>query len=155
MLATQSDQDIIAKQLGRKPQGKFQVFKRCSRGLPEVILTLPEKTKPFPTLFWLTCPLLVKKVSQLEDEGWVKGFQQQLSDDEKFRERYLEALRKRKKLSLSENVTGTKNSFYLKCLHAHLADYLALGFNPVGLRVLEKIGEFSCPQKCVDENFCH
>jgi hypothetical protein len=59
---------LIEKQLNRPLRGEVRVAARCPYGEVEVIATaplLPDGT-PFPTLFWLTCPLLCRSVSGLE-----------------------------------------------------------------------------------------
>ncbi len=33
---------------------------------------------PFPTLFWMSCPALHTKISELEDAGWIQVFQKRL-----------------------------------------------------------------------------
>src|SRR5918997_4760242 len=67
---TAQDRAIVAAQLGREPRGSWGVAARCHLGLPMVIENSPlAEGEPFPTLFWLTCPLLVKRASRLEGGG--------------------------------------------------------------------------------------
>jgi hypothetical protein len=35
-------------------------------------------------------------------------------------------------------IAGNRNLDHIKCLHAHAADFLAAGLNPIGEKVLER-----------------
>lgn len=178
---TMTDQEIVETQIGRKPRGFLRVATRCPLGLPETIVTKPiigevregrTRVKPFPTVFWLTCPGSVKAVSELEAEGWVRKLQQRLSGDPAASEAYREAARsyadfRRSLLSEDEaallkaqhpsqydvishsGVGGVLGDGGVKCLHAHYADYLARGTNPVGKWVHELLrGNHNRQQVC-------
>ncbi len=147
-----ADIQLIEKQLGRKPRGLLRVIKRCNGGYPKVILNSPvlDDGTPFPTIFWLTCPFLVKEISRLEGKGWIKHLQTQLAKDSFFKLKLEEAhddYRQRRASLMSSQgaerngIGGASNSEGLKCLHAHYAHYLATGCNPVGELVDEHIGE--------------
>ncbi len=130
-----------------------------------VIESFPEKDgKPFPTLYWLTCPHLRKKVSKLESEGWIKRFEEIIQKDENFKERlvraHLQIREKRESLIKDESIRkvlqrvgsgGIRNLTRVKCLHLHLADFLAGIDNPVGEMVWKMIDEKECeipPSDC-------
>lgn len=146
--------DVIAWQLGRPPRGAFTVVKRCSFGYPMVLETSPlVGGKPFPTLHWLTCPHLRKEISRLEAEGHIKRYQEILKVSPVFRQLFLEAVeadRKRKK-ELSKTlqgetawieklgIGGVRNPLNVKCLHLHVASYLAGIPNPIGEDILKSI----------------
>lgn len=166
-LMMEKDFKVVGNQLGRRPRGPLAIVKRCHRNRPKVIATSPilEDGSPFPTVFWLTCPVLVKKVAQLEGRGWIERLQALVEEDEELAQRLLEAqgnyveLRRRLTFSgkisvqrrpdlaagraavLEKGVAGVKDLLKIKCLHAHYAHYLATGTNPVGELVHEKIGE--------------
>ncbi|HET6792393.1 MAG TPA: DUF501 domain-containing protein, partial [Actinomycetota bacterium] len=61
-----TDLDAVREQLGREPTVPFSVIARCSDGHPLVIRNRPVDAEghPFPTIFWLTCPVAVKAVSR-------------------------------------------------------------------------------------------
>ncbi|MDI6892316.1 MAG: DUF501 domain-containing protein [Actinomycetota bacterium] len=61
----EKDFKVVGNQLGRRPRDLLAVVKRCYKNRPKVIATSPilEDGSPFPTVFWLTCPVLVKKVA--------------------------------------------------------------------------------------------
>ena len=157
---------IIRKQIGRTPKGDFKVIRICRYGYPQVIENSPVVDgKPFPTLFWLTCPFLVKSISRLEERGYIDLFEGKLKYDHRFRNRYLKAhhferhLRKvklppglPKKLKeklLKVGIGGIENPLGVKCLHLHAADYLGGVPNPIGKEVLKLVE----PMECSD-NYC-
>ncbi len=153
-----NDLEVVEKQLGRKIDNFRRVVRRCRWGLPVVIESLPEKNgKPFPTLYWLTCPHLRKKVSKLESEGWIKKFEEIIQKDEKFKERLVKAhinvKEKRERLAKDESIRealqsvgsgGIRDLTKVKCLHLHLADFLAGVDNPIGEMVWSMIYEREC-----------
>ena len=51
-----------------------RVVARCPFGFPAAVETLPYDAggRPFPTLFYLTCPTLVAALSRLESDGHVR-----------------------------------------------------------------------------------
>ena len=159
------DEEIIERQIGRKPRGFMEVASRCPLGMPETIVTGPVVParygldvpfEPFPTVFWLTCPGAVRAVSRLEDEGWITELEARLAQDPEAQREYEEAARSYaafRQTLLTEDqlkwIEAYRPSWYdvicesgiggipqgnkgLKCLHAHYADYLARGTNPIG-----------------------
>lgn len=112
--------------------------------------------EPFPTVFWLTCPGAIKEVSRLEAEGWITKLEARLAEDSDAEREYEQATKSyadfRKTLLTEDQLKWIEThrlSWYgviresgvggilqgsagLKCLHAHYADYLARGKNPVG-----------------------
>jgi exopolyphosphatase/guanosine-5'-triphosphate,3'-diphosphate pyrophosphatase len=67
---------VVERQLGRPPRGLASVAALCPHGCPAVVETTPylEDGTPFPTLFYLTCPSAVARVSTVEEEGGVEQF---------------------------------------------------------------------------------
>ena len=110
-------------------------------------------------MFWLTCPMYIKKVSTLESHGMVKELDNQLTNNNILnklwskRQKSYEKERNKKykntknNISPSGGVGGTLNS--IKCLHSHLADELVTGKNIVGQIVLENVGGCNCSEPCV------
>src|SRR2546426_12688656 len=82
-IASRSDRQAVAAQLGRNPAIPFSVVARCGVGHPLVIRNAPVDTAgdPFPTLYWLTCPEAVKAVGRLESAGGIKRLEQQAEGD--------------------------------------------------------------------------
>jgi uncharacterized protein len=165
-------QKIIKRQLGREPDNLGGVARYCPSGKPAVLLTLPYSRQQgvFPTTYWLSCPYLVKEVSRLEDEGLIKSLTSRLNSDTEFKKAldnaheryakkrfsllsddYLEELNKESPSILQilrhSGIGGIRNKG-IKCLHAHLADYLVGAQNPVGEAIWQSLG---WPDNC---NIC-
>ena len=69
MESSRFEKAIVEAQLGRELKNQFRVVKRCSWGYPQCIQSdLISNGKPFPTLFWLTCPFLYKEVSDIDSK---------------------------------------------------------------------------------------
>lgn len=126
------------------------------------------KVEVFPTQFWLTSPVLYAAISSLEAEGWIERLEARLERDGAFHEAMVRAHRgaaqlRRRLVSekwlrwleeggyegqlgvlLETGVAGIRGgpegtSFGVKCLHAHYADWLGRGDNPVGRWVAERL----------------
>jgi uncharacterized protein len=109
---------------------------------------------PFPTLFWLTCPLLVKRVGRLESGGVMAEINERLSCDPSFRQRLLDAqdrYRSRRDAHEPLEVVAPPGGGpdRVKCLHAHLAHELSDPPNPVGAVTLTRTGWPDCVAPCV------
>jgi len=109
---------------------------------------------PFPTLFWLTCPILVKRVSKLEGEGTMESLNEQLRNDGELRARLassIEALKARRdSLEVIEDSGAPPGGGpeRVKCLHAHTAQDLAQSNNGIGARSLALTGFPDCRAGC-------
>jgi exopolyphosphatase/guanosine-5'-triphosphate,3'-diphosphate pyrophosphatase len=96
---------------------------------------------PFPTLFWLTCPAAEKAVARIESGGAIKRFNDLETSDAEFAEMLAAAHREyaeERGRELPESrawggVGGARRG--VKCLHAHYANHLAGGLDPVGAEV--------------------
>lgn len=145
-----SDLTTVADQLGREPTTPFTVVARCPDGHPLVIRNAPldAEAKPFPTLFWLTCPAASKAVSRLESEGWITRLNDRLAGEaelsaavERAHDEYAnERARGHPGAEAFGGVGGTRTG--VKCLHAHYANHVAGGDDPVGSWTAERIEPF-------------
>lgn len=153
---SQQDERIAQAQLGRSLRGRWAVAKRCHLEMPMVIENHPrtDDGAPFPTLFWLTCPLLVKRASRLESEGWMATMNEQLEASPPLKRRFGDALRRyaarrdaHERLDNAAPPGGGPDR--VKCLHAHLAHELAQPPNPVGAASLARTGWPDCVAPCV------
>lgn len=109
---------------------------------------------PFPTLYWLTCPVMVKRASKLESEGWMEQLNDRLSKDAGLRarlavsiERYKETRDAHEPLVPAPAQPGGGPD-RVKCLHSHTAHELVAS-NPVGALVLSMAGFPDCRSVCV------
>ena len=142
-----SDLRLVARQLGREPVTDLAVVARCHDGHPLVVRNHPvdRDGNPFPTLFWLTCPAATRAVSRLEADGWIRRLAQRGDDDPDFGSalaRAHEDHAEERARSLPEargwgGVGGARAG--VKCLHAHYANHIAGGPDPVGAWVAERI----------------
>jgi hypothetical protein len=153
---SESDRRVVEAQLGRAARGRWAVARRCHLGIPMVIENHPSLDgAPFPTLFWVTCPVLVKRVSRLEAGGFMVELSRALAHDPSSRGRLLSALdRYRARRDRYEVVTESGGPpgggpDRIKCLHAHVAHELAEPANPVGARTLAAAGHPDCRAPCV------
>ena len=114
-----------------------------------------EDGSPFPTTFWLTCPILVKRASRLEASGAMARMTERLETDEELRARLGEAIeryRARRDAHLVIRESGGPpggGPDRVKCLHAHVAHELADPPNPVGALTLAATGWPDCVLPCV------
>jgi len=157
------DTDAVGLMLGRSPRGEVFVARRCHFGLPVVIRVppvLPDGV-PFPTLYWLTCPLAVKRVSALESEGLVKALEGLVDTGEADvayateRENLLVQMREMGDLVGAEyfpvgGVGGAHGG--VKCLHARYGYWLVGGEDPAGARVAEFVGFLDCERPCLPDD---
>lgn len=153
-----SDLEVVRAQLSRNDVLFSEVVYRCSYGFPVVIKSFPEKNKkPFPTLYWLTCPHLRKEVSRLEEKGWIKRFEELIQKDEDFKDRLFKAhqkvIKRRSEMIRDDTIKkllegvgsgGLRDFTKVKCLHLHLADFLAGIDNPIGEKLWEMIDDKEC-----------
>ena len=156
LLHSPADEGIVQAQLGRPLRGTWAVARRCHLGLPMVIENHPRLSDgaPFPTLFWLTCPLLVRRTGHLESVGVMGEITEQLSSDRSFRQRFVDAIDRYKRRrdahdALEEVAAPGGGPDRVKCLHAHLAHELAEPPNPVGGVTLALAGWPDCVAPCV------
>jgi len=140
-----SDVVAVAALLGREPAGRFHVVVRRPDGSPVVIENAPhlDDGTPMPTLFWLIDPSLREQVSRLESVGGVRRLEAAVDPVElkAAHDRYAarrDTLVERHDLPQpSGGVGGTRTG--VKCLHAHLAAFLAGMPDPVGEVVASEV----------------
>jgi uncharacterized protein len=153
---TPEDRRIVESQLGRPTRGRWRVARRCHLGIPMVIENYPrlEDGSPFPTTFWLTCPVLNRRAGTLESIGWMNELTNELHAGSDLRSRLFDALDRyrlrrdeHEKISVAAPPGGGPDR--VKCLHAHLAHELADPPNPIGGRVLARAGWPDCVTPCV------
>ena len=115
-----------------------------------------EDGTPFPTTFWLTCPVMRARVGTLEADHAMVGLNQRLESEPDFaqayaagHERYL-AFRDALGTPLpAAEVSAGGMPRFVKCLHVHAAHHLATGDNPVGAWTLTTLRPVACPVPCV------
>jgi hypothetical protein len=157
------DRAVVAAQLGREPRSIVEVAARCHLGLPTVIAVPPhlDDGTPFPTRFWLTCPLAVRRISRIESAGGVKAAEERIATDPAFAARHEAAAaryardrearidRDASRPRPSGGVGGAAGG--VKCLHAHYADHAAGNDNPVGEDIASSVEPLDCTRACAAE----
>jgi hypothetical protein len=154
------DVAVVTVQLGRPPRSTIEVVARCHLGLPVVIAVPPhlDDGTPFPTRYWLTCPLAVRRIGRIESRGGVKEAEERLAADPVAAMRFDRATGRyaaeRDALVAPDavhrptgGVGGTRRG--VKCLHAHYADHAAGNDNPVGETVAAQIEPLDSRVPCV------
>jgi hypothetical protein len=141
------DDEVVALLLGRDPGGAFTVVVRGDDGRPVVIANEPflRDGTPMPTRYWLVDPELRAAVGRLEAAGGVREAEAQvegaaLADCHRRYAEERDALVPRgwSGPRPSGGVGGTRQG--VKCLHAHLAWWLAGGDDVVGEWVAGRLG---------------
>lgn len=147
----EGDIEAIEEQLGRTPRGLVGIGARCACGAPAVTITeprLPDGT-PFPTLFYLSLPSVVRGMSRLEAEGFMGELNERLAADPELAAAHAAAhesyVERRQILGDVPEVAGVSAGGMptrVKCLHA-LAGYsmsVGRGVCPVGDIALDAMG---------------
>ena len=143
----ESDAEVVARLLGRDPGGAFTVAVRGVDGRPMVIANEPflRDGTPMPTRYWLVDPELRVLVGRLEAAGGVREAELEV-DGTALAEAHRRYAAERDALipddwagpRPSGGVGGTRQG--VKCLHAHLAWWLAGGDDVVGEWVAGRLG---------------
>lgn len=144
-MVDRSDLDAVARQLGREPRGVLAIAYRCPNGEPGVVKTaprLPDGT-PFPTLYYLTHPVLTAAAGRLESAGLMREMTDRLRADPQLADAYRRAhqsyVAERDAISpLGTSFSGGGMPDRVKCLHVLIAHSLAKGpgVNPFGDQAL-------------------
>jgi uncharacterized protein len=143
--ATAQDLVIVESLVGRPLRGRCAVVVRRRDGRPVVIENephLPDGT-PMPTLYWLVDAELNDAVSRLEGEGGVHRYEELVDPrdlartHDEYRRRRDAARVRADAIAATGGVGGTRVG--VKCLHAHLANYLAGHEDPVGALVADEV----------------
>lgn len=147
-MVDRSDLEVVALQLGREPRGVLEIAYRCPNGDPGVVKTaprLPDGT-PFPTLYYLTHPVLSAAASRLESSGLMREMTERLRRDPELaaayrraHESYLADRDAIDQLGTTYSAGGMPDR--VKCLHVLIAHSLAKGpgCNPLGDEALAQL----------------
>ena len=138
-----TDEEIVARQLGRPPRAFRGVAVRCPFGRPAVTEQAPfdDAGHPFPTQFWVTCPQLVAAISRLEAAGGVERWSRAADEDTELAASLASAqeAQRRERPELAAGIGGSTRAGSLKCLHAHAAFALARPGYELGDRILAEL----------------
>ena len=146
MPATLDDRVAVRALLGRDPAAEFDVVVRAADGTPVVIRNAPFTVDgtPMPTRYWLVGPEWNRAVSRLEAAGGVREAEEVVDRDAVARAHRAYAVERDAEIPAdhpgprpSGGVGGTRLG--VKCLHAHVAWYLAGGRDPGGAWAVARI----------------
>ena len=164
---SEADLAAVTAQLGRAPRGVVGVGHRCPCGAPDVVLSAPvlPDGSPFPTVYYLTCPRASGRIGTLEGSGEMRRLAEELEGSEELQaavrvahERFLAdraGLAADRGLDVPHALGGVSAGGMpnrVKCLHVFAAQALACGpgVNPIGDRVLDRIGAWWQAGPCVE-----
>jgi uncharacterized protein len=138
-----TDEEIVARQLGRRPRAFVQVAVRCPFGKPAVTeqAAFGEDGRPFPTQFYVTCKYLVAAISRVEASGGVERWSRAAVEDEALARSLAEAQAEQRRIrpELDAGIGGSTRTGSLKCLHAHAGFALARPGYELGDRILAEL----------------
>jgi hypothetical protein len=145
---TDTEEAVVAGLLGRSPRGRWQVVVRGPDKGPVVIWNAPQLDDgtPMPTTYWLVGRRERDAVSRLEAAGGVREAEQAVDPAELAAAHSCYAAARAAAVASppegghlpTGGVGGTRRG--VKCLHAHLAFFLAGGEDPVGRWTAQKLG---------------
>ncbi len=155
---TPAEVDLVAGLLGRPPTTLFEIVVRDRAGRPVVIRNAPltSEGEPMPTRYWLVGAAERAAVGRLESAGGVRRAERAVDPKELADAHARYAAERDAALPTGYDgprpaggVGGTRAG--VKCLHAHLAHYLAGGRDPVGRWVVgELAGELAGAVAAID-----
>jgi hypothetical protein len=138
-----TDEELVARQIGRAPRAFARVAVRCPFGRPAVTEQTPfdEDGRPFPTQYYVTCPYLVAAISRLEAAGGVERWSRAADEDATLAESLAAAQAEQRELrpEIDAGIGGSTRTGSLKCLHAHAAFALARPGYELGDRILAEL----------------
>jgi uncharacterized protein len=147
-----TDEELVERQIGRRPRAFRRVAVRCPFGRPAVTEQAPFDAdgRPFPTQFYVTCPQLVAAISRLEAAGGVERWSQAARDDEVLARSLADAQAEQRELrpEIDAGIGGSTRGGSLKCLHAHAAFALARPGYELGDRILNELPALWPPSCC-------
>lgn len=152
------EQAVVSALLGRPSRARSAVAQRCVHGLPTVLRVDPrlDDGTPFPTVFWLTCPLVKRAVGTLEGAKVMAALNDRLDGDEDLAAAYTAASDRYVAFrdDLGGPLPGSPSAGgmpdHIKCLHTHAGHTLATGDNAIGHAALDEVLPLACPGPCVD-----
>lgn len=146
MPASTDDLAALAELLGREPRCELTVVVRDRNGGPSVIRNAPflHDGTPMPTRYWLVDSELSTRVARLEAAGGVRAAEEAVDPAALAAAHATYAAERDAAIPAGQvgprphgGVGGTRTG--VKCLHAHLAYFLAGGDDPVGRWVHERL----------------
>lgn len=161
-LYSENDWNQVTELLGRTPRGLHRVVRYHPKEKhPMVIEVIPYvEGAPFPTLYWLTCPILKKEISHIEKDGVIEQFEKEIfspgsdfnkvlkENHQNYRDQRIKLFEKTigdwnlmpeamATIIKETGIGGISDFNHIKCFHLHYAHHLA-DKNVVGMLLDEK-----------------
>ncbi|MGI9015855.1 MAG: DUF501 domain-containing protein [Euzebya sp.] len=151
------DRWIASQMIGRPLRGRSAAAVRCGWGLPAVLRVDPvlEDGTPFPTVFWLACPLANSQIGSLEASGVMQNLAQRVAEEQELAPAHAAAGQRYVTFrnSLGARVPRDPAAGGLpdrvKCLHSLYGHHLATEDDPIGAWVAQRLEPLACPAPCV------
>lgn len=165
MNISDTQSEIISRQLGREPRGLAAIAWQSANGVPGVLqMRSLVDDKPFPTLYWLSSKDIYQAIAEIETAGWVKLIEQEialsdelkaahLQDQQRYVERRWQLMRDSDKQRIEElgftqlfhdyGIGGIRHWDKVRCLHMQYAYHLAMqaeGGTEIGRRLDAEFG---------------
>jgi hypothetical protein len=150
------DRALAEQMIGRPLRGRSAAAVRCGWGLPAVLRVDPRLADgtPFPTTFWLACPIAASHIGTIESSGVMRDLTDRVRDEADLAptwraqgSRYV-AFRN----GLGERVPGDPAAGGLpdrvKCLHSLYGHHLATDDDVIGAWVAAQVEPMPCPAPC-------
>ena len=150
---------VVEAMIGRPLRGRSAAAVRCRWGLPAVLRVAPrlEDGTPFPTLFWLACPLANRHIGTLEASGVMVDLNRRIAEEPALSQEYADAAARYiaardalgggplpRAAAAAGGMPGR-----VKCLHSLYGHHLATRDNPIGAWAADQIEPMACPAPCV------
>jgi len=144
---TPADIARVGELLGREPQGQFEIVVRTKSGDPVVLRNAPflDDGTPMPTRYWLLGEHETVIIGRLEASGGVNQAEADIGPTA-LEETHIRYAAERD-AAIDPTHTGPRpfggvggTRVGVKCLHAHFGWWLAVGDDPVGQWVADKLG---------------
>lgn len=150
------DRALAAQMIGRPLRGRSAAAVRCGWGLPAVMRVDPVLAggTPFPTVFWLACPVANSAVGTLEASGVMQDLKARVQDEDDLAPghrragaRYV-AFRNGLGAPVPGDPAAGGMPDRVKCLHSLYGHHLATDDNPVGAWVADQLEPLTCLTPC-------
>ena len=150
------DRALAEQMIGRPLRGESAAAVRCGWGLPAVLRVDPALADgtPFPTVFWLACPVANSAIGTLEASGVMQDLKARVQDEADLAPAHRRAGARYVAFrdGLGPPVPGDPAAGGMpdrvKCLHTLYGHHLATDDNPVGAWVAEQIEPLTCRTPC-------
>lgn len=169
--ATEGDLSHIGSDICERKGEIYGVVSRCAGGFPQVVVFNPVKnaatgelnTAALDDILWITCPVIHRRITELERSGMAERVEQFISSDRSilnemtnahahyyyFRKEVYRRITGKdyteEMISLFESgIGGAQDPKQVNCLHVHYAHYMVCKSNIVGRAIEGYVAASAC-----------